>query len=192
MAKYHIDSIQEWESFKHEETTYCLGHLNAHEVTFFGKDGTKYQFVVTYGLHCFTKNDTGHNIPILISDGREEQLVCLERYEYSKRIRRLIENFGEQGILIYQTATEKFFTISMLNNLTDQLEAYKVCIAVFKENGKLRIHVTSAYFARVGEGSPNTPVRKKGFSVFKIAKDTIKAPRRKNAGPKEARNRRSR
>lgn len=51
----------------------------------------------------------------------------------------------------------------------------------------LRIHVTSAYFARTGEGSPDTPINKKGLSVFKVAMDTQRKP--KGQCPKEVRNR---
>lgn len=190
MATYHIDSIQDWGAFSYEEREYCLGHLKAHEVKFIGNDETEYVFIVTYGLHCFTKDDTDHNIPVKISDGRHEQRVCLERYESSKSIRLIIETLDHEGVKIFQTTTEKYFTISRLNNLTGEIEPYKVCMAFFKENRLLRIHVTSAYFAREGEGSPShPPTKKKGASVFKIAKDVKRSPKRKNAGPKEARNR---
>lgn len=192
LAKYHIDSIQEWESFSHKGDEYCLGHLKAHEVEFVGKDGTSYKFIVTYGLHCFTKNETAHNIPVLISDGREQQYVCLERYESSKKIRQVIESLDQPRVKIYQTFGEKFFTMHLLNNLTGELEPYKICVAFFRENRKLRLHVTSAFFAREGEGSPSKPITRNGFSVFKIAKDIVSRPKNKSAGPKEARNRRSR
>lgn len=189
MAKYHIDSIDDWGSFSFEDKVFCLGHLKAHEAHFIGADGTKHRFIVSYGLHCFTKDGTEHNIPVVVSDGRETLPVCLERYEASKSIRRIIEELSEPSIRVYQTSQEKYFIINRLNNLTGEMEAYKVCLAFYKENRFMRIHVTSAFFARTGEGSPDEPVTKKGETIFKVAKDLARRDKRKSAGPKEVRNR---
>ncbi|HCT6408999.1 MULTISPECIES: hypothetical protein [Citrobacter freundii complex] len=80
MAKFHIDSIQNWEPFEHDGETYSLSHLDAHEITYKGqKQG--YKFIVTYGLHCFAKDGTFHNIPLMYEDGREQLTICMERYE---------------------------------------------------------------------------------------------------------------
>ncbi|MFG0337716.1 hypothetical protein ACF8FF_07260 [Pseudomonas sp. zjy_13] len=184
MPKFHVDSIQEWESFEHNGVEYGLSHLSSHQVNF---AGTKYDynFVVTYGLHCFTKDESGHNIPYLYADGRHTQMVCLERYEASKQLRGIIEKLD--GATIYHTEGERFFTLTVLNSATGLLEPYKVCLAFFREHRMLRIHVTSAYFARTGEGSLDTPINKKGLSLFKVAMDTQKKP--KGQCPKEVRNR---
>ncbi|MEQ4258921.1 hypothetical protein [Pseudomonas syringae] len=184
MAKFHVDSIQEWESFEHDGVKYDLGHLSSHLVIF-KADRKDYEFVVTYGLHCFTKDNSDTNIPYQYEDGRHGQMVCLERYEASKQLKSVVEKLD--AATIYHTEGERFFTMSVLNSATGLLEPYKVCLAFYREYRLMRIHVTSAYFARTGEGSPNTPINKKGFSVFKIAMDTQKKP--KGQCPKEVRNR---
>lgn len=69
MAKYHIDSVQQWTAFDHAGVTYSLSHLDAHEVTYKGEKA-EYTFVVTYGLHCFAKEQTPYNIPVMYRDGR--------------------------------------------------------------------------------------------------------------------------
>ena len=189
MAKYQINSIDCWGSFSFENNSFCLSHLNAHEVLFIGNDGTEYRFIVSYGLHCFTKEGTDHNIPVDISDGRETLPVCLERYEASKNIRKIIENLDAPSLRLYEVTHEKHFTISSLNNITGEVEAYKVCLSFYKENRLLRIHVISAYFARTGEGRPAQPVRRKGETLFKVAKDLMRKAKRTSAGPKEVRNR---
>ncbi|VVQ26474.1 hypothetical protein PS928_06636 [Pseudomonas fluorescens] len=74
---FHVDSIQHWEPFNHDGISYDLGHLDSHEVVF-QKDGEPISFVVTYGLHCFTKDDTEHTIPLKYADGRESQFICME------------------------------------------------------------------------------------------------------------------
>lgn len=181
-----MDAISHWEAFEHAGQPHDLGHLDCHEVVFQkveGKDPIR--FVVTYGLHCFTKDGTGQNIPLMYADGRESRTICLERYEASKQLRGLIEKLDVATI--YQVQGEVFFTVVLLNTSSGQLEAFKICMAIFRENRLLRIHVTSAFFVRTGEGAPGEPVRKKGFSIFKVAADTQHKP--KGQFPKEVRNR---
>lgn len=182
--KFHVNSIQQWAPFEHDGTTYDLGHLDCHEVEFDGHKG-KIKFVVTYGLHCFTKDGTLHNIPYQYEDGRHSQAVCLERYEASKSLRSIMGRLD--AYTLFQTSGEKFFTLTLLNNLTGAEEPYKVCIAAYREFRKLRLHVTSAFFAREGEGSPGVPVTQKGYSIFKIASDTQHKP--DGQCPKEVQNR---
>lgn len=185
MAKYHIDSVQSWPSFEHEGTSYSLAHLDAHEITYNGVKAS-YKFVVTYGLHCFAKEDTPYNIPVRLKDGREEKNICMERYEASKQIRNILVNLP--ALQLYHTDTEKYFTLHMMNSATMQMEPYKVCVAFFKENRLLRMHILSAFFVRTGPGAPGIAIPNKPVSLFKVAMDTDKKPR--NAGkPKEANNR---
>lgn len=186
MPKFHVDSIQNWEPFEHEGLTYSLNHLDCHEILLHKEEGKEpIRFVVTYGLHCFTKDGTGHNIPQTYADGRESQHICMERYEASRQLRGMLEKLA--GATVYLTQGESFFTLEVMNSLSGAVEPFKICMAIFRENRLLRIHVTSAYFARTGEGSPGVPVRKRGFSIFKIAVDTQKKP--KGQCPKEVRNR---
>lgn len=187
MAKFHIDSIQVWEDCSHEGDLFSLSHLSAHEVSYPREKGSPFIFIVTYGLHCFTKDGTEYNVPVKVSDGRETQMLCVERYESSKNLPRIIEELAESGARIYQTAEEKYFTVSKLNNLTGEVEPYKICIAVFKEKRRLRIHVLSAFFVREGPGSPDNPIKGKGFTIFKVALDASKRPKGAS-GPKEVRN----
>lgn len=184
MAKFHIDSIQNWEPFEHDGETYSLSHLDAHEITYKGQK-QDYKFVVTYGLHCFAKDGTFHNIPLMYEDGREQLTICMERYEASKQIRSILANLPE--VLLYHTAAEKYFTLHMMNSATGQMEPYKVCIAFYKEKRLLRMHILSAFFARTGPGAPEVPIPNKAVSLFKVALDTSRIPRN-TPGPKEANN----
>ncbi|MFS2161882.1 hypothetical protein ACCD10_31750 [Pseudomonas sp. Pseusp122] len=185
MPAFHVDSIQHWEPFEHDGVVYDLRHLNSHEVVF-QKQDKPVRFVVTYGLHCFTKDGTEHNIPLVYADGRESRLICVERYEASKQLKGILEKLGA-GAWIYPTQGERFFTLDVMNNISGVVEPFKICMAIFREHRVLRMHVTSAFFARTGEGSPGVPINKKGVSIFKIAVDTLKKP--KGQCPKEVRNR---
>lgn len=186
LAKFHVDAIQRWEPFEHAGASYGLGHLDCHEIFLQKEDGRDpIRFVVTYGLHCFTKDDTEQNIPLKYADGRERRFVCIERYETSKNLRGVLEKLASATVFL--TQGESFFTIDIMNNSSGEVEPFKICMAIFRENRVLRIHVTSAYFARLGEGSPGVPIKKKGFSIFKIVVDTLKKPN--GQFPKEVRNR---
>lgn len=178
MRKYHIQARQEWKSFDYNQTVFCLKHLNAHEVQFIGKK-QKFNFVVTYDLHCFAKNDQEYSINLMYSNGVEERQIDLERYHLSKYLRHIIENLDKQKLL-YETKKRKYFTFEHVNDLSGKIEKCKVCLCIFKENRLLRIHVTSAFFDR----SEKT-VYQKGVSFFKIALDTFREPRNRGI-PKEA------
>tara|TARA_Y100001972_G_scaffold128961_1_gene193040 strand:+ start:2703 stop:3272 length:570 start_codon:yes stop_codon:yes gene_type:complete len=186
---YQIDCIQKWENFTHENTEFCLKHLDAHELRFQSEKKGLLKFVVTYGLHVFTKEGTPHSIPhILYSDARDERPVDIERYHASKYLKGILSRIDTKGVLIYETTKAKYFTLDVQNNMSGTPEPYKICLSAFKENRILRLHVISAYFAREGEGSPDQPVEKKGFSFFKLAHDVHALPR-SSRGPKEVYNR---
>lgn len=185
MAKYQIDTIQSWPSFEHDGVTYSLSHLDAHAITYKGQK-KDYTFVVTYGLHCFAKEPSPYNIPIVYPDAREAITICMERYEASKQIPKILENLHSMSL--YQTTAEKFFTLQMMNSATNMVEPYKVCVAFYKEKRLLRMHVLTAFFAREGAGSPGVAIPNKQVSLFKVAMDTEAKPRGSGI-PKEANNR---
>lgn len=186
MPTFHVDAIQHWEPFGHAGLTHDLGHLDSHALVFQKEEGKDpFRFVVTYGLHCFTKDDTEQNIPLKYADGRESRYICLERYEASKQLPSLIQKLA--SATVYLNQGESFFTLDVMNNASGEVEPFKICMAIFRENRVLRIHVISAFFARLGEGSLGVPVRKRGFSIFKVAVDT--RAKRDGQFPKEVRNR---
>lgn len=176
---YHIEARQSWDNFSHNGVDYCLKHLNSHEVTFNGNNNCKYKFIVTYGLHCFAKDGQEYSISVNYSDSFETRQINLERYYLSKSLRGFIENLDSKKL--YETTKDKYFTFEHTNDdLTNQFERCKICLCIFKENRLLRIHVTTAFFDR-----EDKELNHKRFSIFKIAMDTEKKPRRKEI-PKEA------
>ena len=66
----------------------------------------------------------------------------MERYEASKQIRNILVNLPSMSL--YHTDAEKYFTLHMMNSATKQIEPYKICVAFFKENRLLRMHILSA------------------------------------------------
>lgn len=76
-----------WENFTLDGKVYDLSHLNAHWVEYIDeKDQNNpltYRFIVTYGLHCFTKDSEDLSIDELqllnYKSPRESRAFNLER-----------------------------------------------------------------------------------------------------------------
>lgn len=188
MGKFHIDSIQEWDDFEHDGQTYSLKHLDAHEVVY-QRGSQVFRFVVTYSLHCFTKDETSeYAIETFYEDGRESRQIDLERYEASKNLPRLINALSNQKAVVFETSEEKFFTINRLNSFTGKVEPYKIAFTLYKERRLRCLHVLTAFFARTGEGSEQNPVVKKGKNIFSVASALERKEKRLSAAIKEVRN----
>lgn len=178
MKNFHIKARQHWEAFLHDGKEYCLKHLSCHEVIFEGRKDT-FKFIVSYGLHCFAKSEQEHSINVNYADDFETRQINLERYHLSKYVRGIVEELNQHKLL-FETTREKYFTFEHINDLTGESEKCKICLCVFKENRLLRIHVTSAFFVREKVNIPSN-----GLSIFKIALDAKKKPKRHDI-PKEA------
>jgi hypothetical protein len=182
LGEYHIEAKLSWKPFYIDKIKHSLEHLTVHEVQYKGEKDT-FNFVVTYGLHCFAKDNDTDSIPSCIyPDGREARQINLERYQASKSLRSIVEGFGTSSQRFYETTTEKFFTIKKLNSLSNVVEPYKVCFCIFKENRLLRMHITTAFFDRT-----ERVYNQRHYSIFKIAMDAKRRPRGKIL-PIEARN----
>lgn len=181
MKKYHVQARQYWQSVSINGEDICLKHLDVHEVIFKGIK-EDFKFLVTYGLHCFAKNDQEYSIPFKVSDSHEERDFNIERYTLSKALRPIIEKL-DSGYNIYQTAQNKHFIFESQIVLGDEEQLCKICLCIFKENRLARIHVTSAFV--LNEESQNRNKPGKSGSIFKIATDVKKQPKHIRA-PKEA------
>lgn len=141
LKKYQqLQATIQWSSFEHNKTQYRLSHLNVHEVTYIGSKES-YTFVVTYGLHCFAKDDEPTTIDVEYTDSSETRKVSMERYNASFALRGIIEKFPE--LKFGEVGQEKFFCFDALNSESGIAEPYKVCFVLFKEERFLRMHITS-------------------------------------------------
>lgn len=69
--------VKNWRNFTLNSEIYDLSHLNAHSVEYLDNRDTNnlitYKFIVTYGLHCFTKESediTEEESQLLMYKGR--------------------------------------------------------------------------------------------------------------------------
>ncbi len=187
MAKFHIEAQQEWPDFEHQETTYSLQHLKAHKVTFKGEK-RDLDFVVTYGLHCFAKDEEGIDSAALeYFDGRESRPFSFERYELSKQLPDLISELDKKQITEIGGGGEKYRIVEILNPETKEVSEYKIGFCCFRENRLLRLHVTTAFIEKrekPGVGKHATT------SIFRIGNQLMASKRNAFGIPKEAKNKR--
>ena len=186
--KFHIQATQKWESQKYGNITFDMSHLNAHELTI-RSNKMDYKLIVTYGLHCFTKNDSLFSLPIYIKDSSgDTRELDLERYSASKELKNILssEDIWDK-LRFYKSDEKRYFTIYKMNNITGKIEPYKICVTLFKENRLLRLHVLTAYFLREGFGSEDNPLPKnmRSFTIFKLLSDLRKSPKYNSSGAKE-------
>lgn len=186
--KFHIKAIQKWESQEYENTSFDMSHLNAHELIIHSKK-MDYKLVVTYGLHCFTKNNSPFSLPILVKDSSgDTRQFDVERYLASKELKNILFSEDILGQLrFYKSDQKRYFTIHKMNNFTNKIEPYKICVTFFKENRLLRLHVLTAYFVREGTGTEDNPIPSNtpSFTIFKLLSDLIKSPKSSSSGAKE-------
>nr|WP_176454076.1 hypothetical protein [Erwinia piriflorinigrans] len=169
--------IDKWPTFEHQGQSYLLAHLNDLEITFVqgataSQPERSYSFVVSFGLHCFTRGANPRNDENLsdfssfhYSDHRETRIFCFERYRQSFLLPRIAKEISQRKC--FNTGKGNFFTIEIVD-LEGISREYEVYFKVSRESrGKLRLHIISAYIRDNAHGSAQP--QKKKISFFVIA-----------------------
>ncbi|MEM9542247.1 MAG: heat-shock protein [Cyanobacteria bacterium P01_E01_bin.42] len=147
-----VEEVTNWRSFTLDDTVYDLSHLDAKWVEYLDEKDRKnpksYRFIVTYGLHCFTKEakelSQEQSQLLMYSGPKESRHFNLERYELSKQLPSIIESLGKKETLICHAGNNNYAIIKILDS-NDKEVNYFVPFVVFREKKKLRLHVQSAY-----------------------------------------------
>lgn len=164
-----VNEVTHWRSFTLDGKIYDLSHLDAQWIEYLDeRDPEKlitYKFIVTYGLHCFTKDVEGISIEesqrLMYTAPRECRPFNFERYELSKQLPRIIKSLGDTTTLIFYAGHSNYATVKILDSNGSKVD-YFVPFAVFKESKRLRLHVKSAYPKSEGIGK----IKKVGFFVI--------------------------
>jgi hypothetical protein len=164
-----VKEVISWKNFILTDLVYDLSHLNAQWVKYIDEkdqnNPIKYRFIVTYGLHCFTKDSDKLSSEELQSLNykapKESRAFNLERYELSKYLPKIIASLGDQSTLVCHAGYGKFAIIRVVDSRGNEVD-YFVVFTVFKEEKKLRLHIQSAYPKYEGVGK----IKKVGFFVI--------------------------
>lgn len=132
--------VTSWKDFTLADKVYDLSHLNAHWVEYIDeKDPNNpviYRFIVTYGLHCFTKDSddlSREELQLLnYKAPRESRAFNLERYELSKYLPKIIASLGERSTLVCHAGYGKFAIVKVVDSRGNEID-YFVVFTVFKE-----------------------------------------------------------
>jgi hypothetical protein len=169
-----VKEIISWKSFKLKDTVYDLSHLDAGWIEYLDdrdeQNPITYKFLVTYGLHCFTKGldtvSTEESALLMYHSARESREFNLERYSLSKQLPEIIQSLGKKSTLVCHAGYGNYAIVKVLNGAGIEVN-YFVVFSVFRESKKLRLHVTSAYPKESGIG------KIKKVSFFVIAKSLL-------------------
>ena len=169
-----VNEVIAWKNFILNGDIYDLSHLNAQWVEYLDQRDEEnqitYKFIVTYGVHCFTKDSddlsSEESQLLMYSAPRESRQFNFERYQLSKQLASIIKSLGDKETLVCHAGYGNFATVKILDSNGREVDSY-VVFAVFKEVKKLRLHVLSAYPKYEGIGK----VKKVGF--FLIAKNLL-------------------
>ena len=166
--------VKNWRDFTLNSEIYDLSHLNAHSVEYLdNRDENNlitYKFIVTYGLHCFTKELqelTEEESQLLMYNApRESRPFNFERYYLSKQLPEIIKALSQSATLVCHAGYGNYAIVKVVDSEGVEVD-YFVVFRVFKESKKLRLHVTSAYPKDEGIGK----IKKVNF--FVIAKNLL-------------------
>jgi hypothetical protein len=158
-----------WRNFTLGSETYDLDHLAAHHAEYLDdrneKNPITYKFIVTYGLHCFTKAleglDEAESQSLMYHAPRESRHFNVERYYLSKELPNIILSLSQKTTLVCHAGYGKFASVKVLDSNGVEVD-YFVVFTVFKESKKLRLHVQSAYPVYEGIGK----IKKVSFLVI--------------------------
>ncbi|WP_414551206.1 heat-shock protein [Anabaena sp. CCY 0017] len=171
-----VREVTRWKNFIFNSEIYDLSHLNAHWVEYFDyrdeNNPIPYKFIVTYGLHCFTKESkelsSEESELLMYSAPRESRQFNFERYYLSKELPSIIKSLGDKTTLVcFAGGYDNFSIVKVLDS--NGIEVYYfVVFAAFRESKRLRLHITSAYPLEKDIG------KRKKVNFFVIAEKLLK------------------
>ena len=152
--------VTHWRNFTLGSETYDLSHLTAHHAEYLDdrneNNPITYKFIITYGLHCFTKALDGltdeESQALMYHAPRESRHFNTERYYLSKELPSIILSLSQKTTLVCHAGHGKFASVKVQDSNGIDID-YFVVFTVFKETKKLRLHVQSAYpvYERIGK-----------------------------------------
>ncbi len=148
----NVKEITCWRNFTLEGKVYDLSHLNASWIEYVDQRNADnqiiYKFIVTYGLHCFTKDVQGISREeyqlLMYHAPKESRPFNFERYEFSKQLPTIIKSLASKETLVCHAGHGKYAVVKLLNSKGCEV-SYFVVFAAFRESKRLRLHIQSAY-----------------------------------------------
>jgi len=157
-------AYQFWKPFKFGGVEHSFDHLTARKHTFKHPNRPEqYTLYFTFSHHVFTRKIDDSET--LDSDGyypfpkEDLRAFDIERYQLSTHLPKIVETLPEQ--FCYHGGYSKYCSCKITNERGESVH-YQVVYRVWKERGKMRFHIESAYPLKNGLGK----VKKVSFWVI--------------------------
>ena len=138
--------VQKWASFTLDSTNYDFSHLNAKKHTFSHPVRNEdYTLYFTISHHAFTRSIKENEVVLkrfLYPYPQDLRIFDKSRYELSKLLPQIIENLPDQ--FCYHGGYSRYCSCK-IEDETGSKTFYQVVYRTWKEKGKMRFHIESAY-----------------------------------------------
>lgn len=157
------NEVQQWKSFNVASIEYDFNHLNACKYVFQHPDRNEaYTLFFTFSHHVFTRGikENEYIEPTQIYPyPSDERVIDSARYKLSKYLPEIVASLPEQ--FCYHGGYSRYCSCKIDQEDGSEI-FYQVVYRVWKERGKMRFHIESAYPLLEGLGK----VKKVNFWVI--------------------------
>ncbi|GAL15167.1 heat shock protein C [Vibrio astriarenae] len=156
-------AVQQWKAFSLDNENFDLTHLDAQKIVFkHPKRNEQYTLFFTFSHHAFTRSiknneqvEEKHCYPYPV----DKRIFDEARYRLSRHLPHIVETLPEQ--FCYHGGYSRYCSCKLKDDDGTEIN-YQVVYRVWKERGKMRFHVESAYPL----GEPLGRVKKVDFWVI--------------------------
>lgn len=147
-----ISEVAKWKNFTDfDGVEWDLSFLNAHEAVYIhsaeGKDDITYKFYVSYSFHCFAKDYPDQTQQdkdkLMYHAPKASRPFCQRRYGLAKKyLKSCILSLDKMKV--FHAGYGSYAVFDVVDDSGNSIN-YFAPFTVFRENNKMRLHVTSAY-----------------------------------------------
>ncbi|WP_392340123.1 heat-shock protein [Moritella marina] len=138
--------VQQWKSFYIDETEFDFSHLNACKHTFQHPERNEsYTLFFTFSHHVFTrglKEEENLDLLSIYPYPSDQRAFDVTRFELSKHLPQIVELLPEK--FCYHGGYSRYCSCKITQDDGTEI-VYQVVYRVWKERGKMRFHIESAY-----------------------------------------------
>ncbi|WP_087533857.1 heat-shock protein [Pseudoalteromonas sp. A601] len=163
------NEYQFWKSFNFQGTEINFKHLNARKHTYTHPERDEhYNLYITISHHVFTVDSTKlsatSEVALYPHKPEDSRAFCTKRYALSFHLPQILETLPEQ--FCYHGGYSRYCTCKLKDENGNDI-FYQVVFRVWKERGKMRFHVESAY------PLPNRPSKIKKVNFWVICHNLL-------------------
>lgn len=147
------NEVQQWSNFEMNDKAFDLSHLDARKITFQHPSRQEhYVLHFTFSNHCFTRGIRDDETPSedeIYPYPKDRRIFDEKRYQLSYHLPQIVETLPEQ--FCYHGGHSRYCSCKITDSDGTEI-SYQVVYRVWKERGKMRFHVESAYplYERLG------------------------------------------